>query len=106
MVNRGFRYALENDLTAKGSLVKFGHYLAKEYHVNGAHAQTAMGVALSLAKGHRRRLSKGKKSKVPYVFRPFLRADDFTSLLKRACSSFAPIWRMDQLLCQTLNLPS
>ncbi len=78
MVNRGIRYALENDLTAKGSMVKFGQSLAKEYHVNGAHAQTAMGVALSLAKGHRRRLSKGKKSKVPYVFRPFLRADDVT----------------------------
>ena len=59
-------------------MVKFGQSLAKEYHVNGAHAQTAMGVALSLAKGHRRRLRKGKKSKVPYVFKPFLRADDVT----------------------------
>jgi IS605 OrfB family transposase len=78
MVNRGIRYALENDLTAKGSMVKFGQSLAKEYHVNGAHAQTAMDVALSLAKGHRRRLRKGKKSRVPYVFRPFLRADDVT----------------------------
>ena len=78
MVNRGIRYALENELTAKGSMVKFGQSLAKEYHVNGAHAQTAVGVALSLAKGHRRRLRKGNKSKVPYVFRPFLRADDVT----------------------------
>jgi putative transposase len=78
MVNRGIHHALENDLTAKGSMVKFGQSLAKEYHVNGAHAQTAMGVALSLAKGHRRRLRKGKQSKVPYVFRLFLRADDVT----------------------------
>ena len=78
MVNRGIRHALENDLTAKGSMSKFGQSLAKEYHVNGVHAQTAMGVALSLAKGHRRRLRKGKKSKVPYVFKPFLRADDVT----------------------------
>jgi putative transposase len=78
MVNRGVRHALENDLTAKGSMVKFGQSLAKEYHVNGAHAQTAMGVALSLSKGHRRRLRKGKRSKVPYVFKPFLRADDVT----------------------------
>jgi hypothetical protein len=45
MVNRRIRYALENDLTSKGSMVKFGQSLAKEYHVNGAHAQTAMGVA-------------------------------------------------------------
>ncbi len=78
MVNRGIRHALENDFTAKRSLVKFGQSLAKEYHVNGAHAQTAMGVALSLAKGHRRRLRKGKRCKVPYVFRPFLHADDVT----------------------------
>jgi putative transposase len=78
MVNRGIRHALENDLTAKGSMVRFGQSMAKEYHVNGAHAQTAMGVALSLAKGHRRRLRKGKESKVPYMFKPFLRADDVT----------------------------
>ncbi len=78
MVNRGIRHALENDLTAQGSLVKFGQSLAREYHVNGAHASTAMSVALSLDKGHRRRLRKGKKCKVPYVFKPFLRADDVT----------------------------
>jgi len=78
MVNRGIRHALENNLTSKGSMVKFGQSLAKEYHVNGAHSQTALGVALSLAKGHRRRLRKGKESKVPYVFKPFLRADDVT----------------------------
>jgi putative transposase len=78
MVNRGIRYALENDLTAQGSLVKFGQSLAREYRVNGAHARTAMDVALSLDKGHRRRLRKGKNSKVPYVFKPFLRADDVT----------------------------
>jgi len=78
MVNRGIRHALENELTAQGFLVKFSQSLAREYHVNGAHAQTAMSVALSLAKGHRRRLRKGMKSKVPYVFKPFLRADDVT----------------------------
>ncbi len=78
MVNRGIRHALENDLTAKGSMVKFGQSLAREYHVNGAHARTAMDVALSLSKGHRRRLRNGNRSKVPYVFRPFLRADDAT----------------------------
>ncbi len=59
MVNRGIRHALENDLTAQGSLAKFGQSLAREYHINGAHARTAMGVALSLAKGHRRRLRQG-----------------------------------------------
>ena len=78
MVNQGIRHALENGLTAQGSLVKFGQSLAKEYHVNGAHARTAMGVALSLDKGHRRRLRRGDKCKVPYVLKPFLRADQVT----------------------------
>jgi putative transposase len=78
MVNRGIRHALENHLTAKGSMVKFGQSLAREYHVNGAHGQTAMGIALHLVKGHRRRVRQGKGCKVPYVFKPFLRADDVT----------------------------
>jgi hypothetical protein len=77
-VNRGVRHALENDLTAKGSLVKFSQSLAREYKINRAHARTAMEVALSLDKGHRRRLRKGKDSKLPYVLKPFLRADDST----------------------------
>jgi putative transposase len=77
-VNRGIRHALENDFTAQGSLVKFGQSLAREYHINGEHARTAMSVALSLNKGHRRRMHQGKQSKVPYVFKPFLRADDST----------------------------
>jgi len=39
MVNRGIRHALENNLTAKGSLVKFAQSLAREYHVNGEHVE-------------------------------------------------------------------
>jgi putative transposase len=78
MVNRSVRFALENDATAKGSLVKLAQSMAKEYHINFQHARTATEVALSLCKGHRRRLRKGKRCKVPYVYRPFLRTDDST----------------------------
>jgi putative transposase len=78
MVNRSIRFALENDLTARGSLVKFAQTLTKECHVNFQHARTATEVSLSLVKGHRRRLRKGRECKVPYVYRPFLRADDST----------------------------
>ncbi|HEV2317271.1 MAG TPA: hypothetical protein VGV89_06835, partial [Thermoplasmata archaeon] len=59
MVNRGVREALEKKLTALGSLNKFGQSLAREYRVNGAHARTAMDTAVSLDKGHRRRVRKG-----------------------------------------------
>jgi IS605 OrfB family transposase len=78
MVNRSVRFALENDVTAKGSLVKFAQTLAKEYHVNFHHARTATEVSLSLGKGHRRCLRKGRRCRVPYVYKPFLRADDLT----------------------------
>jgi hypothetical protein len=60
MVNRSVHFALENDLTAKGSLVKFAQSMAKEYHINFQHARIANEVALSLVKGHRRRLRKGE----------------------------------------------
>jgi putative transposase len=78
MVNRSIRFALENDLTAKGSLVKLAQSMAKEYHINFQHARTATEVALSLGKGHRRRLRKGRQCKVPYVLKSFLRADGST----------------------------
>jgi putative transposase len=78
MVNLSVRYALDHDLTSRGSLVKFAQSLAKERHVNFAHARIATEVALSLDKGHRRRMRKGKRCKAPYVLKPFLRADDST----------------------------
>ena len=78
MVNRSMRFALEANVTAKGSLVKLAQSMAKEYHINFQHARTATEVALSLGKGHRRRLRKVRRCKVPYVFNPFLRADDST----------------------------
>jgi putative transposase len=78
MVNRSIRFALENNLTAKGSLVKLAQSMAKEYHLNFQHAKTATDVSLSLVKGHRRRLRKGRECKVPYVLKTFLRADDST----------------------------
>ncbi len=78
MVNRGIREALEKNLTARGSLNKYSETLAREYRVNGSHARRAMELALSLDKGHRRRLRKGVTGRVPYCLRPFLHADDAT----------------------------
>jgi putative transposase len=78
MVNRGVREALDKNLTARGSPTKFGQALAREYRINGAHARTAMDTALSLDKGHRRRLRRGRTGRVPFVLTPFLIADDST----------------------------
>ena len=78
MVNRGVREALDKSLTARGSLVPFAQLLARELHLNFAHARTATDTALSLDKGHRRRLRSGCGGQVPYILRPFLIADDST----------------------------
>ncbi|MCI4326324.1 MAG: zinc ribbon domain-containing protein [Thermoplasmata archaeon] len=78
MVNRGIREAIEQGLTAQGSLTKYSQGLARELRVNGVHSRTPMDTALSLDAGHRRRLRKGARSRVPYVRSPFLVADDST----------------------------
>ncbi len=78
MVNRGVREALDKNLTARGSLAPFAQILARELRVNFAHARTATDTALSLDKGHRRRIRKGRGGRVPYALRPFLIADDAT----------------------------
>jgi hypothetical protein len=78
LVPQLLRFSLNEKLTARGSLTKFAQPLDDYYRVNWMHASTAMPVALSLAKGHRRRLRKGETSSVPYVRKPFLRADDQT----------------------------
>ncbi|MCI4360136.1 MAG: RNA-guided endonuclease TnpB family protein [Thermoplasmata archaeon] len=76
LVNRAVREALDQGLTSRGSLTKFSQGLAREYRILGTHARTAAGTALSLVKGHRRRLRKGRASSVPYCRREFLIADD------------------------------
>ncbi len=78
MVNRGIREALEKNLTARGSLSTFSETLAREYRVHGSHARRAMDLALTLDKGHRRRLRKGTTGRVPYCLRSFVHADDAT----------------------------
>lgn len=78
MVNRGIREALEKKVTSRGSLNKFGQILAREYRLNGKHATTAMTTALTIDKGHLRRIRKGRGGKIPYCLKPFLIADDET----------------------------
>ena len=78
LVNQGIREALNKGLTARGSLTKFSQRLAREHQMHGSHAYSATDIAISLSKGHRRRLRLGKVSSVPYCRTPFLNADDDT----------------------------
>ncbi|MDE1882334.1 MAG: transposase, partial [Euryarchaeota archaeon] len=74
MVNRGIRFALEENKTARGSIPpSFRQTLMREHRVNSTHVAAALEVALTCAKGHRRLLRKGRAGHVPYCRRPFLK---------------------------------
>lgn len=75
MVSRGVRESLDKNLTARNSLVPLAQLLARELRVKFAHARTATDTAISLDKGHRRRIRKGVGGRVPEVLRPFLIAE-------------------------------
>ena len=51
MVNRSIRFALENDLTAKGSLVKLAQSMSKEYHINSSMPGRPLRSRSPLARG-------------------------------------------------------
>jgi putative transposase len=73
LVNEGLREALVKGRTSRGSLSRFALDRAAAARVNGQYGIQACELALSLAKGHRRRLRRGRHSRVPYVRAPFLR---------------------------------
>jgi hypothetical protein len=75
-VNELLRSALLQHKTSRGALNREAAKIAFELSLNGMHGQTAAEVALSMAKGHRRRLRQGVPSQVPYTRKLFLRADD------------------------------
>jgi len=76
LVNEIVREALTSGSTSLGALSKFARNRAFVHQMTGTHAVTAAGVALSLVRGHRRRLRLGQYCRPPYVRHPFLRADD------------------------------
>ena len=78
LVNQLLRFLLVHEKTARRSITPYARQLARAYRVNWYHASTAIRVAQSLAKGHRRRQRKRTSAKVPHVLRPFLRADHRT----------------------------
>ena len=78
LVNELVREAITTGKTARGSLSRFARDRAFALELTGQHAVVAAEVALSLAKGHRRRLRLSRPSSVPYLLRPFLQADRST----------------------------
>ncbi len=76
LTNEILRQALASGKTSLRALDRFARDRAFQHQVTGTYANTATGIALSLARGHRKRLRRGMPSQLPYVRRAFLRADD------------------------------
>ena len=74
LVNRCLRHAILTGQTSSGALSRFARDQALEANVNGQIGLQAGAVALSLAKGYRRQIRQGLRTRVPYVRTPFLRA--------------------------------
>jgi hypothetical protein len=79
LTNLALRQALQESVTSRRALSRFVRDQAHLLHVNGSHSLSALQIALGLVAGHRRRLRlPGPPPRVPYLRRPFLRADDST----------------------------
>jgi IS605 OrfB family transposase len=79
LTNLALRRSLELSITSRQSLSRYVGDQALALRVNGSHSICAPEIALSLAAGHRRRMRESTHpAKVPFVRRPFLRADDKT----------------------------
>jgi IS605 OrfB family transposase len=78
LTNEVLRQAILSGTTSKGALSRFARDRAFVHQLTGEHAVVASGIALSLAKGHRRRLRDGIEANVPYIRRLFLRTSPKT----------------------------
>ncbi|MCI4347954.1 MAG: zinc ribbon domain-containing protein, partial [Thermoplasmata archaeon] len=78
LTNEILREALASGKTSRGALSRFARDRASVHQLNGQHAVVAADIALSLAKGHRRRLREGLHPRVPYIRRLFLRTNPRT----------------------------
>lgn len=79
LTNRLLREAFLSSITSRGSLERSATRLAREERAHTGHARIAADLALSLAKGHRRRARTGiRAAHLPFIRQPFLRADDAT----------------------------
>jgi IS605 OrfB family transposase len=78
LTNEVLRQALLSGKTSRKALSRFARDRAFVHQLTGEHAVVASGIALSLAKGHRRRLREGIDAKLPYIRRLFLRTNPKT----------------------------
>ena len=84
IVNKSIRIALHHDIRSRVRLATVAYAdLSHQHNVYKQYIPAAFDVALSVLKAYRRRLRKGRKTKVPYVKRLFLRAENQSYSLDR-----------------------
>ena len=84
LVNRSIRVALREDIRSRARLTKVAYRtLSAEHDVYKQYIPSAFEVALGVLKAYRRRMRKGKKTKVPYLRRLLLKAENQSYRLDR-----------------------
>jgi putative transposase len=84
-VNETIRIGLGSKVTSRYGLTKLAYKDLRKEHLNmyAQHLVSAFEVAGSILKSHRRMLRKGRARNVPYVRRPFMKAENQAYKLDR-----------------------
>ena len=84
LVNRSIRIALREDVRSRFRLTKVAYRaLSAEHDVYKQYIPSAFEVALALLKSYRRRARRGRRTNVPYLRRPMLKAENQSYRLDR-----------------------
>ncbi len=84
LVNESVRIALREDIRSRTRLARAAYRVLSQGHaVHKQYIPSAFEVALAVLKAHRRRVRKGKRSSVPYMRRPMLKAENQSYSLDR-----------------------
>ena len=84
LVNRSIRIAIRGDIRSRFRLTQAAYRtLSAEHNVYKQYIPSAFGVALGLLKAYRRRMRRGRTTKVPYLHRLILKAENQSYRLDR-----------------------
>ncbi len=84
LVNRSIRIALRDDIRSRARLTKAAYRtLSAEHRVHKQYIPSAFEVALGTLKEHRKRMSRGKRTSVPYLRKLMLKAENQSYRLNR-----------------------
>ncbi|MFA5897024.1 MAG: hypothetical protein WC985_09025 [Thermoplasmata archaeon] len=84
IVNKSIRVALQGDLRSRVRLTRTAYAdLSRDHSIYKQYIPSAFEVALGTLKAHRRRLRKGRRTSVPYLRKPMLKAENQSYRLDR-----------------------